>query len=67
MKIKQRKPTNKCFSEPTNTEHRREPMADANMVIQDLLSQDVTFISQPLNHDHKLQLMSMTRDIMTMF
>ena len=41
--------------------------ADGNMVIQNLLSQDVTFISQLLDHDHKLQLMSMTRDIMTMF
>ena len=47
--------------------HWTSRRADSNMVIQDLLSQDVTFISQPLNHDHKLQLMSMTRDIMTMF
>ena len=72
MKIKQRKPTNKCFSEPTNIEHQGNwwKLFISYVVLQFKLDKDICYRNSLLDQDHqlhKIQLMSMMRDIMTIF
>ena len=76
MKIKQRKPTNKCFSEPTNIEHQgklMEVIHQFSMYVYNYsfkLDKDICYRNSLLDQDHqlhKIQLMSMMRDIMTIF
>ena len=73
MKIKQRKPTNKCFSEPTNIEHQGKLMDDIHFRYRThtgFRENDVWYHKPLSDHGHrlhKIQLMSMMRGIMTMF